>query len=123
MAEVDSCSTDGEGDANGARAQHDFAQEAGSCLVAELGSLSLEFTRLTQVSGEPKFFDAVQRIADRFEETQNSTKLPGLWPVLVNPSMKDFGGDTSFTIGAMADSLYEYLPKVLLSFSSVGNRG
>lgn len=80
--------------------------------MAEIGSLSLEFTRLTQMSGDPKFFDAIQRISDRFEEAQTVTKLPGMWPVSVNPSLKDFGGDTFFTIGAMADSLYEYLPKV-----------
>jgi mannosyl-oligosaccharide alpha-1,2-mannosidase len=35
-----------------------------------------------------------------------------MWPVVVNPNMVDFGGDSGFTIGAMADSLYEYLPKV-----------
>jgi mannosyl-oligosaccharide alpha-1,2-mannosidase len=82
------------------------------CLVAEIGSLSLEFTRLSQLSGDPKFFDAIQRISDRFEESQSLSKLPGMWPVVVNPNKKDMGDDTFFTIGAMADSLYEYLPKV-----------
>jgi mannosyl-oligosaccharide alpha-1,2-mannosidase len=81
-------------------------------LVAELGSLSLEFTRLSQLTGDPKFFDAVQRISDRFEQVQSKTKLPGMWPVLVNPQAANFGEDTGFTLGAMADSLYEYLPKV-----------
>lgn len=80
--------------------------------VAELGSLSLEFTRLSQLSGDVKFFDAVQRISDRFEVAQNLTLLPGLWPVSVDPSEKDFGGMNGFSIGSMADSLYEYLPKV-----------
>jgi mannosyl-oligosaccharide alpha-1,2-mannosidase len=81
-------------------------------LVAEIGSLSLEFTRLSQLSGDSKYFDAVQRIMDLFDQQQNQTKLPGMWPVLVNAKTGDFSRDTFFTVGGMADSLYEYLPKV-----------
>jgi len=81
-------------------------------LVAELGSLTLEFTRLSQLSGDPKYYDAVQRIMDIFETQQNATKLPGMWPVVVNAKDLDFTAATGFTIGGMADSAYEYLPKV-----------
>lgn len=81
------------------------------CLVAELGSLTLEFTRLSQLTGDPKWYDAIARITDTFERQQNNTKLPGLWPTFVNPQAADFTRDTSFTMGGMADSLYEYLPK------------
>jgi len=84
-------------------------------LVAEIGSLSLEFTRLSQLTGDAKFFDAVQRISDRFEQAQSKTKLPGMWPVLVYPQQADFGGDGGFTLGAMAVSVYEYLPKVRIA--------
>jgi mannosyl-oligosaccharide alpha-1,2-mannosidase len=80
--------------------------------VAEIGSLSLEFTRLSQLSGDMKYFDAVQRIMDVFDQQQNLTKLPGMWPILVNARTEDFSQDTLFTLGGMADSLYEYLPKV-----------
>lgn len=81
-------------------------------LVAEIGSLSLEFTRLSQLSGDMKYFDAIQRIMDVFDQQQNHTKLPGMWPILVNARMGDFSSDTFFTLGGMADSVYEYLPKV-----------
>lgn len=81
-------------------------------LLAEIGSLTLEFTRLSQVSGDPKYFDAVQRIMEVFAEQQDLTNLPGLWPVVVNAKKPDFTGDSGFTIGGMADSTYEYLPKV-----------
>jgi len=81
-------------------------------LVSEIGSLSLEFTRLSQITGDPKYFDAVQRVMDVFDEQQDKTKLPGMWPVLINPRKKDFSDHYGFTIGGMADSLYEYLPKV-----------
>lgn len=81
-------------------------------LVAELGSLSLEFTRLSQLTGEPKFFDAIQRITNGFDQQQNVTRLSGMWPVNVNARELDFGEDTGFTLGGMSDSVYEYLPKV-----------
>lgn len=82
-------------------------------LSAELGSLTLEFTRLAQATRDPRFFDAVQRVADVFAASQTDTRLPGMWPVAVNArDLESFAnGWSSFTIGGMADSLYEYLPK------------
>lgn len=89
------------------------SQEASdSMLVSEIGSLTLEFTRLSQITGDPRYFDAVQWVMDIFEEQQDKTKLPGMWPVVVNANTGDFTGFSGFTIGGMADSLYEYLPKV-----------
>ena len=79
-------------------------------LIAELGSLSLEFTRLSQITGDFKYFDAVQRISDVLEEAQSATHIPGLWPVVANAKDMTFK-DTGFTLGGMADSTYEYLPK------------
>lgn len=83
---------------------------AQNTILAELGSLNLEFTRLSQLTGDPKYFDAIQRITDFLDETQNATKLPGLWPVTVDALEKKFPDDR-FTVGGMADSTYEYLPK------------
>lgn len=81
-------------------------------LIAEIGSLTLEFTRLSQATGDPRYFDAVQRIMDLFDEQQNKTLLPGMWPVVVNAKSKDMTKFSGFTLGGMADSMYEYLPKV-----------
>jgi mannosyl-oligosaccharide alpha-1,2-mannosidase len=83
-------------------------------LSAELGSLSLEFTRLSQLTGDEKYFSAVQRISNLFEKHQNRTKIPGLFPVLINPSREEFDVDQTFTMGGMSDSLYEYFPKQYL---------
>lgn len=83
-------------------------------LVSELGSLSLEFTRLSQLTGDPKYYDAVQRIGNEFEKSQNSTQLPGLWPISIDASKPSFDADTMFTLGGMSDSLYEYFPKQFL---------
>ncbi|TKA29799.1 hypothetical protein B0A50_03163 [Salinomyces thailandicus] len=89
-------------------------------LVAEVGSLTLEFTRLSQLTGNPKWYDAADRIMRVFGEQQSQTKIPGLWPVQVDTQHADFTDDTSFTIGGMADSIYEYLPKQHLM---LGGRG
>ncbi|RDW65542.1 alpha-1,2-Mannosidase-2 [Coleophoma crateriformis] len=92
-----------------------YAQKAPSAiLVSELGSLSLEFTRLTQLTGDPKYYDAVQRISDVLANGQNTTKLPGMWPVSVDAQTPSFDSDNMFTLGGMSDSLYEYLPKQYL---------
>lgn len=86
-------------------------QTAGSnSIVAELGSLDLEFTRLSQLTGDPKYYDAVTRVMREFQLSQSSTKIAGLWPTIVDAKRLTFN-DNGFTLGGMADSLYEYLPK------------
>ncbi len=87
------------------------SQEADvTVLVAELGSLTLEFTRLSQLTGDPRFYDAVQRITNEFDKHQQKTRLPGMWPVIINAKQLIFDFST-FTLGGMSDSMYEYLPK------------
>jgi mannosyl-oligosaccharide alpha-1,2-mannosidase len=80
-------------------------------LVAEMGSLTMEFSRLSQLTEDPKWYDAINRITEVFDRQQSKTKLPGMWPIVVNAKRMDFTKDTAFTIAAMADSTYEYLPK------------
>ncbi|KAH9909338.1 glycoside hydrolase family 47 protein [Xylariomycetidae sp. FL2044] len=86
-------------------------------LVAEIGSLCMEFTRLSLVTGDPRWYDATERIREIFEAQQSTTLLPGLWPITVNPKLKEFNRDNTFGLGAMADSVFEYLPKM---FALVG---
>lgn len=86
-------------------------QTAGTAtLIAEIGSLTLEFTRLSQLTGNLKYYDAVKRILDEFEKSQSDTSLPGLWPTIMNAHDVTFQ-DNSYTLSSMADSWYEYLPK------------
>lgn len=79
--------------------------------MAEPGSLSLEFTRLSQLTGNPKYYDAISRITDIFDHQQSRTRLPGLWPLVFYGRQADTTIHHEFSLGAMADSLYEYLPK------------
>ncbi|KAL4868602.1 hypothetical protein BDV12DRAFT_96418 [Aspergillus spectabilis] len=55
-------------------------------VLAELGSLSLEFTRLAQLTKDDKYYDAIARITNNLEEYQDRTKIPGLWPLNVDAS-------------------------------------
>lgn len=81
-------------------------------ISANVGSLSMEFTRLSQLTGDPKFFDAIERVKKRLQDSQDYTKLPGMWPTYVDVANGFLTPDSSFTLGSMADSLYEYLPKM-----------
>ncbi|WKT44524.1 Glycoside hydrolase family 47 [Fusarium oxysporum f. sp. vasinfectum] len=75
------------------------------------GSMCLEFTRLSQITGNPKYYDATERIKQFFYRNQDKTKIPGLWPHVMNYRDEKVG-EARFTLGAGADSLYEYLPKM-----------
>ncbi len=55
-------------------------------VLAELGSLSVEFTRLAQITKEARYYDAIARITNEFEIWQKNTRVPGLWPVKVDAS-------------------------------------
>lgn len=80
-------------------------------VLSEIGSFSLEFIRLSMLTGDPKWYDAVQRIIEILQEKQQSTRLPGMWPVVVNARDGEWGSHSDYSLGALADSLYEYLPK------------
>lgn len=90
-----------------------------SVVVAVLGTLQLEFTRLAQITGNDKYFDAVQRVMNELEIWQDNTGLPGMWPSMVDSTGNESmalrspyeGADELYTLGALADSTYEYLPK------------
>lgn len=78
---------------------------------ASPASLCVEFTRLAQITGNDKYYDATDRVTRFLEKTQQKTLLPGMWPIALdfrNLAVKD----NRFTLGALADSLYEYLPKM-----------
>jgi mannosyl-oligosaccharide alpha-1,2-mannosidase len=72
----------------------------------------LEFTRLSQLTGDNKYYDAIHRVGELLKSTQHKTKLPGMWPTMMDFQNGNANVDNSFTLGALADSLYEYLPKM-----------
>ncbi|KAI1769149.1 glycoside hydrolase family 47 protein [Hypoxylon sp. FL1150] len=90
-----------------------------SVVSASPGTISLEFTRLSQLTGDPKYYDAISRVMDVFYRGQNKTRIPGMWPMMVSMSRRDVVSGYQFTLAGCADSesdanlkqLYEYLPK------------
>ncbi|KAI4929482.1 uncharacterized protein J4E92_005146 [Alternaria infectoria] len=83
-----------------------------SVLIAEAASASVEFTRLSQITGDMRYFDAISRVTDVLDAQQGSTKLPGMWPISVDMRTPNLTFDAFFGLGAMADSAFEYLPKM-----------
>lgn len=57
-----------------------------STVLAEIGSLSMEFTRLFQLTNKLKYYDAIARITDELDKFQNNTNLPGMWPLMMDAS-------------------------------------
>ncbi|KAI1820579.1 glycoside hydrolase family 47 protein [Xylaria intraflava] len=80
--------------------------------AASVASSSLEFTRLARLTGDDKYYDAINRITRLLDKTQASTKLPGLWPTFFDLENLVLDKEREFTLGALADSLYELLPKM-----------
>ncbi|ROT35831.1 seven-hairpin glycosidase [Sodiomyces alkalinus F11] len=62
----------------------DYASQphrAETASIAELASLSMEFTRLAQLTSENKYYDAVARITNALQDLQDrGTTIPGLFP-------------------------------------------
>ncbi|KAI8059472.1 glycoside hydrolase [Gongronella butleri] len=81
--------------------------EGASCL-AELGTVQLEFTRLSQITGNWTYDRVGRKVYDSFRNMK--TTYPGLYPHLINADTGRPVGDY-LTWGGMADSMYEYLVK------------
>ncbi|KAK5085853.1 hypothetical protein LTR05_005142 [Lithohypha guttulata] len=96
-------------------------QASKNTLLAEFGSMTLEFTRLAQLTGDAKWFDAVERITKLLYKDQVNTKIPGLWPTLVDAEHATFTYN-HFTLGGMADSTSEYLPKQYMLLGGLDER-
>lgn len=84
---------------------------AANGILAEMSSSSLEFTRLSQLTGDMRWYDASYRVLKAMNDQIDQTKLGGLWPVGINVAAPDLTPGTIFTFGSMADSAYEYLGK------------
>ncbi|KAK1246807.1 hypothetical protein MKX08_000609 [Trichoderma sp. CBMAI-0020] len=75
------------------------------------GTLCMEFTRLAVLTGNDKYYDAVERIKIFFRRFQNETTLPGMWPIWMNYRDEEML-ESRYSIAGSADSQYEYLVKM-----------
>ena len=82
------------------------ADRSGSVVLAEVGTLQLEFRRLSQLTGDPKYDDMVTRVMN---ELRSHGPADGLYPVSYSPHGRRFYG--MVTMGGLGDSFFEYLLK------------
>lgn len=72
--------------------------------------LTLEFTRLSQLTGQPKWYDAVARVNKEAQKQQMQSGVSGLLPVTM-PSKPGNAAGTVYKLVGSANSIYDYLPK------------
>jgi len=79
-------------------------------ILAEAGSMQIEFRYLTEQTGDPRF----KRAGDAALEAVRKTGVTGLAPVYLTPPdhAQPRALASKFAIGALADSYYEYLLKL-----------
>ncbi|CAL1615256.1 unnamed protein product [Knipowitschia caucasica] len=77
--------------------------------VAEVTSIQLEFRELSRLSQDPQYEAAVAEVMNRVHSLDG--KLDGLVPMFINTNSGQFTHQGIFTLGARADSYYEYLLK------------
>ncbi|XP_072542424.1 mannosyl-oligosaccharide 1,2-alpha-mannosidase IA [Salminus brasiliensis] len=82
----------------------------GSSILAEYGTLHLEFMHLSKLSGKPVFAEKVmniRKVLNRLDKPQ------GLYPNYLNPNSGQWG-QHHVSVGGLGDSFYEYLLKAWL---------
>ncbi|KAG0255165.1 hypothetical protein DFQ27_006396 [Actinomortierella ambigua] len=79
-----------------------------SFVLAEVGSIQLEFTRLSMLSGNPVYDNKARRIIDIL--SNQTSDIKGIFPQIVSPTSKHYS-QYSGHVGGMTDSYYEYLIK------------
>ncbi|KAI8637057.1 glycoside hydrolase [Parasitella parasitica] len=85
-------------------------RHAAACL-AEIGTIQIEFTRLSEITGNWKYHYVGQHVYDVF--TSMHVKTFGLFPHLIDVNTGEPIGN-HVTWGGMGDSFYEYLIKQLV---------
>lgn len=91
---------------SGASKNYAWASSSSS-ILAEFGTLHLEFVYLSDVTGNPVYREKVVHIRDYLSKME---KPQGLFPNYLNPKTGRWG-QHHMSMGALGDSFYEYLLK------------
>ncbi|CAJ0946866.1 unnamed protein product [Ranitomeya imitator] len=83
---------------------------AGSSILAEFGTLHLEFVHLTYLTGNPVYYNKVMHIRKLLQKMDRPN---GLYPNYLNPRTGRWGQHHT-SVGGLGDSFYEYLLKAWL---------
>ncbi|KAI1720617.1 glycosyl hydrolase family 47 domain-containing protein [Ditylenchus destructor] len=82
----------------------------GASILSELGSLHLEFSYLSEITGDSKYSRKVQKVRDVLDGME---KKDGLYYNYISPETAQFRSE-HVSLGAMGDSFYEILLKAWL---------
>ncbi|XP_029940565.1 endoplasmic reticulum mannosyl-oligosaccharide 1,2-alpha-mannosidase [Salarias fasciatus] len=77
--------------------------------LAEVTSIQLEFRELSRLTQDPQYQEVVNEVAKQVHNLPG--KHDGLVPMFINTNSGQFTHKGVFTLGARADSYYEYLLK------------
>ncbi|XP_046434864.1 mannosyl-oligosaccharide 1,2-alpha-mannosidase IA isoform X2 [Neodiprion fabricii] len=80
---------------------------SGCSILSEIGTMDLEFTYLSDVTGNPIYKEKVRRVRTVLK---NQNKPKGLYPNYINPKTGKWG-QHHMSLGGLGDSFYEYLLK------------
>uniref|UniRef100_A0A8C9TLP8 alpha-1,2-Mannosidase n=1 Tax=Scleropages formosus TaxID=113540 RepID=A0A8C9TLP8_SCLFO len=83
---------------------------AGSSILAEFGTLHMEFVHLTYLTGNPAYYQKVMHIRKLLAKMERPN---GLYPNYLNPRTGRWGQHHT-SVGGLGDSFYEYLLKAWL---------
>lgn len=84
--------------------------DMGASSTAEVATLQLEFKYLAKLTGEPLYWEKVEKIMSVLD---NNHPKDGLVPIYVNPETGLYQGE-NIRLGSRGDSYYEYLIKQYL---------
>lgn len=95
--------------------KHNYAGHA--IQLAEAGTLALEYTRLSQLTGNRTYFDLAQRGMDYLDQVlAPKSPFPPLLPTMFSTETWRGGTLGTYSFGGMADSAVEYLIKQSVAF-------
>ncbi|XP_038252332.1 mannosyl-oligosaccharide 1,2-alpha-mannosidase IB isoform X2 [Dermochelys coriacea] len=83
---------------------------AGSSILAEFGTLHMEFVHLSYLTGDPVYYNKVMHIRMLLQKMDRPN---GLYPNYLNPRTGRWGQHHT-SVGGLGDSFYEYLLKAWL---------
>ena len=81
----------------------------GASMIAEFGTLQMEFIALSERTGDGRWRDMAEKIVEAVRDAKGTKNAPdGLWPIFFDPNRGAFT-NAKVSFGAMGDSWYEYL--------------
>lgn len=72
-----------------------------------------------QRTGKEIYYDAIECNRKTLVESQEKSRLPGMWLRNIHFRNQDISRDDTFTLGALSEDLDKYLPKMFLLTSGL----